>query len=97
MAAIEAAVMSTTDECILWSFGHTLNGYGNVKFQGRTRSAHRVALILTTGIDPPDMDAAHGPCHAPSCINPRHLSWKTSQENCHDKKRDGTVRTGTTK
>lgn len=88
---IEAAASSTTDECILWPFGLATNGYGHTQFNGRKRGVHRIVLILTTKIDPPNMDAAHGPCHIRSCVNPRHLSWKTCQENTHDMKRDGTV------
>jgi hypothetical protein len=90
-AFIEAALVAATDDCILWPFGRYSTGYGQVHFEGQRRNAHRVALILATGIDPPDMEAAHGPCHTPACVNPRHLSWKTFRENNHDKQRDGTA------
>lgn len=82
-----------SDECLIWPFCR--NGeYGRVFFEGRDQNAHRVALILFTGIDPKDLEAAHGPCHNPQCVNPNHLSWKTSSENHMDKVRDGTHHRG---
>ncbi len=90
MAFIEVAVASATDDCILWPYGK-FSGYGQIKYKKHPRTAHRVALILATGIDPPDKVAAHGPCHTPLCINPKHLSWKSLVENTDDMKRDGTV------
>jgi len=52
-----------------------------------------VALIIETGIDPDDMEAAHGPCNNYGCVNPKHLSWKTHTANQHDRFRDDTCNT----
>lgn len=86
-----------SDQCVIWPFSKIATGHGNMYFDGKTRSAHRVALILFTGIDPKDMDAAHGPCHNPSCVNPHPdhgIRWATRSENTMDRVRDGTHQMG---
>lgn len=80
------------DECLIWPFGRTAKGYGQIAFRGRKTSAHRVMCWLSHG--PPNceaMQAAHscGMGHK-GCVNPRHLSWKTAKENHQDKVRHGT-------
>lgn len=89
----ENITICTPDECLLWPYGAS-HSYGMVKFQGKVRNAHRVSLIIQTGLDPQYLDAAHGPCHSPSCVNPHHLSWKTRSENLIDRVRDGTHHRG---
>lgn len=81
-----------TDECVVWSHGKC-KGYGTVKINGSTKSAHREALILRTG-NRPGMDAAHGPCHDRACMNYRHIRWATRASNLADKVRDGTHNQG---
>ena len=85
------AVVSSTDDCIVWPFCKLASGYGSIGRQGKTTRAHRLALSLATGVPMSDpREAAHGECHNRSCINPRHLSWKTRSENQQDRLRDGT-------
>jgi len=78
------------DDCIIWPFSTKTDGYGCVQFRGKSTNASRLMLILKTGIDPADMEAAHGPCHNRSCVNPNHLSWKSPKANTMDRMRDGT-------
>ena len=82
------------DACIIWPFGMRPNGYGMAWKDGKHIGAHRLALILYSGVDYPHLNAAHGECHNRLCVNPLHLSWKTTKENHADKKRDGTAQTG---
>lgn len=87
------AVQTRSDDCIPWPFQVTHDGYGIVTtgwLDGRrsTTTAHRAALILAVGPPPePDMQAAHDPhtCTESTCVNPRHLSWKSPQENTDDR------------
>lgn len=82
--------------CIHWPFAiDKKSGYGIVIYHNRTRTVHRVALMLHTGIDPVGLHACHGPCHDRTCCNPLHLSWKTTTENHRDKIRDDTHNRGT--
>jgi hypothetical protein len=50
---------------------------------------HRLVCETVHGDAPPNTAAAHS-CGVPSCINPRHISWKTPHENAEDKKQHGT-------
>ena len=87
-------ISTPTDDCIVWPYGRTGRGYGQVSVNGTVRPAHRVALETVS--DPPTLKhhAAHGPCRNRLCCNPRHLSWKTISENHADKYRDGTDQNG---
>lgn len=88
------AAVSETDECIIWPFGTSNTGYGVMSYNGRQRSAHRVVLMLRSSSDEKNLFACHGPCNNKKCINPRHLSWQTSEQNVRDKVRDGTTTRG---
>jgi predicted XRE-type DNA-binding protein len=84
------------DDCLIWPFAKSANGYGSIVFRGKRGSAHRAICILTHGEPPsPKHVAAHscGRGHM-GCVNPRHLSWKTNAENMADKKAHGTEKLG---
>lgn len=85
-------VNHTGDECLIWPFCRTEQGYGDVRFKGMEHmQAHRVMCTLAHGEAPPDHHAAHSCGNGQhGCINPRHLSWKTPQENIDDKATHGT-------
>lgn len=93
---IENAATSATDECILWPFKTSPQGYGSLHYKGKKSQAHRVVLEIVTGCVPEGMFACHAPqvCHNPACVNPRHLRWGSPQDNSDDKYLDGTVQTG---
>ena len=97
MRFLRDAIARETDACIPWPYKLGKHGHGYVTHDGITTTAHRVALALFEGIEPPrDLHCAHEPviCHNPSCINVRHLRWATPTENNADKLLDGTHQLG---
>lgn len=84
LAFVEAAVTSSTDECILWPFGKR-GRYGRVYVNGKTVSVHRYVCERTYGPCPPDKQHAAHRCGVHLCINPRHVRWATCAENEADK------------
>ena len=86
----DAIKQASPDACIIWPYALDKDGYGVLRKDGKNIGAHRLALILFTDISHDHLEAAHGPCHNPLCINPLHLRWATRKENNADRKRDGT-------
>ena len=89
-AFLESAVKTISDDCIIWPYTKNPAGHGQIYWDGRLQTAHRIALSLHTGKAPKDKQACHGPCHNPACINPLHLYWGTPKQNSNDRLRDGT-------
>jgi HNH endonuclease len=80
------------DDCLTWPFSKHPTGYGCFGHLGKQRYAHRFMCELANGPAPADgLEAAHscGKGHL-SCVNPKHLSWKTPSENKLDQSRHGT-------
>jgi hypothetical protein len=89
---------NASDECLLWPFACTANGYAFVRFweTKSTESAARVMCMLVNGPPPkPWYHASHlcGKGHH-GCVHPRHLSWKTPADNHADKRIHGTSMAG---
>lgn len=80
------ALECDTDECIIWPFTTTAKGYPKIF---GTRYAHIEVCLRVHGDRPVGTAAAHS-CNMPSCVNRRHLSWKTYRENEMDKLANGT-------
>lgn len=78
------------DDCLTWPFSVN-RGYGHFGFEGRLHKAHRFMCELMHG---PAPSAQHHAAHECGrghlgCVNPRHLSWKTSSENAIDRRLHG--------
>lgn len=82
------------DDCLIWPMCRDgSNGYGRVGHEGKLCWAHRVMCELVNGPPPsPLHETAHscGRGHD-GCVHPKHLDWKTPQENQLDRHLHGTT------
>jgi hypothetical protein len=90
---LEKALASQTDECIVWPFALQPTGYAKIGILGKSFYAHRLVCEKVYGPAPTSYQAAHS-CGNKACVNPGHLSWKTSQENHKDRAAHGTMAYG---
>ena len=89
---VYATVANPPGTCVLWPFGGSKNLPPRMKYQGKSQSAHRLALILFKG-DCPEKLALHT-CADHQCINPRHLYWGSPMDNAIDRANDGRTAQG---
>ena len=95
-AFILKAFASDTDNCIIWPFALSPDGYayaGKLDGSGSGLVSREVCKECH-GPGFANAEAAHL-CRTPACINPKHLCWKTAKENTADRKVHGTENTGT--
>lgn len=85
---LRAHVAYSKDDCLKWPYSTDSRvGRGRVGYKNKLCWAHRVMCELSHGTAPEGKpQAAHncGNGHL-GCVNPRHLEWKSNQENCQDK------------
>lgn len=81
----------TGDDCLLWPYSRDSYGYGNIRIDGKPEYVHTVVATIKYGPRPDKYEVCHecGMGHL-GCVNPKHLSYKTRQENCDDSLRHGT-------
>lgn len=58
--------------CLIWTGFKNRDGYGLIRFDGRTTRTHRVAYILTFGPIPDGFEIDHL-CRVRDCMEPTHL------------------------
>lgn len=73
----------TLTGCHLWTAACGRHGYGQFRYEGGMKLAHRVAYMLFVGVIPPGMCVLHR-CDTPVCVNPAHLWLGTHKDNMKD-------------
>lgn len=66
--------------CWEWTASRHRQGYGSIKWRGRTRIAHRIVYQLLVGPVPAGLVTDHL-CRNTCCVNPAHLEPVTPREN----------------
>jgi hypothetical protein len=95
-AAMAEAIAFVGEDCLIWKFGKSGGGYGQIQVKGKKLYVHRVVCEAANGPPPsPDREAAHscGNGHL-GCCNPAHLRWATQSENMDDRVIHGTSNRG---
>ena len=75
-----AVIIHPETQCWEWQRATVNNGYGQLHYQGRTTTAHRVAYQLWVGEIPKGGVIMHQ-CDNPPCCNPAHLKLGTQRDN----------------
>lgn len=92
----EVVIPYTGDNCLIWPYARSSNGYSNIGIDGRNFRVHRLACEAVNGPPPSDRHEAAHLCGRgdKGCVNPRHLEWKTHSANECDKVAHGTTLRG---
>lgn len=79
----KVAISGVPDNCWEWrgaTAGRVGERYGQLRWNGRHETAHRVAWMVTNGLIPVGLVLDHL-CRNHLCVNPDHLEVVTNREN----------------
>lgn len=76
------ALVSETDECIIWPYGKDAAGYGLLTINGKQKPVN--VHVCTALYGPANGRVSCHACHNKACCNPRHLRWGTHKDNAQD-------------
>lgn len=83
------------DECLLWPFSKSADGYAKIVWEGKHSTTTRIICEMMYGHPGDGYHAAHSCGNGmKGCVTKRHLSWKTEAENQAEKFIHGTVLRG---
>jgi len=71
------------DACWMWKAGALSSGYGALRVNCKSDTAHRTSYVLANGWIPPGMFVCHR-CDVPACVNPAHLFLGDVETNNRD-------------
>lgn len=75
--------------CWNWQKFRCPKGYGRISYNGKGWQAHRVAYVLTHGVELTETDFICHTCDNPPCINPDHLFLGNVKLNAEDMVKKG--------
>lgn len=73
----------TEDGCWIFTGAWNRDGYGSIRYAGKTIGAHRIAYEAFIGPIPEGMSVLHS-CDVRACVNPDHLWLGTQDDNVQD-------------
>ena len=88
---VAMALASAKDECILWPYAKSHNGYG-LSNMLEERRVHRAVCRQVHGEPPDARSVAMHSCNVRECINPKHLSWGTQKQNVAQAREQGRMK-----
>jgi hypothetical protein len=89
IAFLREAAKATHNDCIVWPYAISKNGYCEAYLNGKRLRGHRIVCELAHGPKPEDKQMVAHWCGNHSCLNPNHLRWATFKENSDDNRRLG--------
>ena len=88
--------MRGADECWPWLGTISHSGHGRLRLPCGMFAAHRLSYFIATGDDPGMMVICHSCVGHPECVNPKHLSKGTVQDNTRHRDMDNRTARGDT-